>query len=52
MSNKINLGGFVFSTDPDFKPAEEEKNTSMVPPQKQVLRIWLEREGVNRHQRL
>ena len=42
MSNKINLGGFVFSTDPDFKPAEEEKNTSMVPPQKQVLRIWLE----------
>lgn len=43
MSNKINLGGFVFSTDPDFKPAEEEKHTSMVPPQKQVLRIWLER---------
>lgn len=43
MSNKINLGGFVFSTDPDYKPAEEEKNTHAVPPQKQVLRIWLER---------
>ncbi|MFM7155068.1 MAG: translation initiation factor [Bacteroidota bacterium] len=43
MSNKINLSGFVFSTDPDYKPAEEEKKTSAVPLQKQALRIWLER---------
>jgi translation initiation factor 1 len=43
MSNKINLSGFVFSTDPDYKPAEEEKKSSAVSPQKQALRIWLER---------
>ena len=43
MSNKINLSGIVFSTDPDYKPAQEEKQTDMIPPNKQVLRVWLER---------
>ncbi len=33
----------MFSTDPDYKPAQEEKQTDMIPPGKQVLRVWLER---------
>ena len=37
------LGGFVFSTDPDFKPPQEEEETTELSPAKQVLRIWLER---------
>ncbi|MCW5922008.1 MAG: translation initiation factor [Saprospiraceae bacterium] len=44
MSKKNTLGGLVFSTDPHFKPQQDddEPDTSL-PPDKQVLRIWLER---------
>lgn len=37
------LGGFVFSTDPNFRPEPEEVPTEELPNDKQVLRIWLER---------
>lgn len=38
-----NSGGFVFSTDPHFKPLEEENEPDAMPNDRQVLRIWLER---------
>ena len=49
--NKKNTGGggFVYSTDPDFKPfaglfgAAEDGPAAETPESKQVLRIWLER---------
>ena len=37
------FGSFVFSTNPDFKPEPERKPQAGIPPEKQVLRIWLER---------
>ena len=37
------LGGLVFSTDPDFKPEADEEPETTLPPDKQVLRLWLER---------
>jgi translation initiation factor 1 len=36
-------GGFVFSTDPDFHPFEEETPEETLPNDRQVLRIWLDR---------
>jgi translation initiation factor 1 len=46
MSNKNkNLHGIVYSTNPDFKPQQEqssEKNT--LPPQQQDLRVMLDRK--------
>lgn len=41
--NKINLSGFVFSTDPNFKAPEENDEQTTLPPQQQDLRIWLEK---------
>ncbi|MBL7825543.1 MAG: translation initiation factor [Saprospiraceae bacterium] len=43
MSNKINLGGLVFSTDPNFKLNEDPEPVADLEKAKQVLRIWLER---------
>ncbi|MCB0576805.1 MAG: translation initiation factor [Saprospiraceae bacterium] len=44
MSKKNNFGGFVFSTDPNFRPEPEaDDDFEDVPADKQVLRIWLER---------
>ncbi len=37
-----NLGGLVYSTDPNFKTGEEEPVTQTLPPAEQPLRIWLE----------
>lgn len=37
------LGGLVFSTDPNFKFQKEEVPEMEISPEKQVLRIWLER---------
>ena len=37
------LGGMVFSTDPDYKFESEEAPVEEGAPEKQVLRIWLER---------
>ncbi len=41
---KNNGGGFVFSTNPNFKPFEAEKEDAAgIAPEQQALRIWLER---------
>lgn len=37
------LGGLVFSTDPDFKPEQEEAPVENKLAAQQNLRIWLER---------
>lgn len=38
--------GFVYSTNPDFKPEpEEQDNSVLLPPQQQNLRIHLDRMG-------
>lgn len=39
--NKTN-SPFVYSTDPDFKPYEDEGAIETPSPEKQKLRIWLE----------
>ena len=36
------LGGIVYSTDPGYKPAEEEQQETALAPAQQKLRIWLE----------
>ena len=43
MSKKSTFGGFVFSTDPQFRIEQEEEPADEMPNDKQVLRIWLER---------
>ena len=43
MAKRNESGGFVFSTNPDYKPAEEPEEEMNLPNDKQVLRIWLER---------
>ncbi len=46
MSNKKNNnGGFVFSTNPDFKLEEEEEVVETPAPEKQQLRVWLDRKN-------
>jgi translation initiation factor 1 len=37
------LGGMVFSTDPDYKFETGPEPADSLSPEKQVLRIWLER---------
>lgn len=42
--NKRNtIGGFVFSTDPDYTPEEDSDPDTTLSNDKQVLRVWLER---------
>jgi translation initiation factor 1 len=37
------LGGLVYSTDPNFKAEQEEKaSAATLPPAQQRLRVWLE----------
>lgn len=36
------LGGLVYSTDPNFKPGGEEEAISTLNPSEQKLRLWLE----------
>jgi translation initiation factor 1 len=43
MAKKQQNGGFVFSTNPDFQLNQEEDTTKTLAPEKQILRIWLER---------
>lgn len=43
MSKKNTFGGFVFSTDPQFRIEEDNEPVDELPTDKQVLRIWLER---------
>jgi translation initiation factor 1 len=42
INNLSDLGGLVYSTDPNFSPKQEEHHTETPAPEKQVLRIWLE----------
>lgn len=43
-NNNSGGGGFVFSTDPNFRfPNSEPEPTSALAPEKQALRIWLQR---------
>ncbi len=43
-NNKNSSGGFVFSTNPDFRPDTGDKDPVETPePARQNLRIWLER---------
>ena len=48
MSKKPNTGGFVYSTDPNFRPFADDEPAGELPPGKQVLRIWLERVKGNK----
>jgi len=41
--NNKSGGGLVFSTNPDFHFQNDEPEQDLLPPEKQVLRIWLER---------
>jgi translation initiation factor 1 len=43
MPTLSDLGGFVFSTDPNFKLQPDQEPEEELAPEKQVLRIWLER---------
>lgn len=43
MSKKNSHGGLVYSTNPNFRPEEEKQEPADLSPDKQVLRIWLER---------
>jgi len=43
MSKKNAFGGFVFSTDPKFRPEPEEEPAEEIPAGNHALRIWLER---------
>lgn len=43
MSKKNTFGGLVFSTDPNFKVKTDDTPANALAPEKQVLRIWLER---------
>jgi translation initiation factor 1 len=44
-SKKNNTGGFVFSTNPDFEFEEEDEAVEMPAPEKQQLRVWLDRKN-------
>lgn len=44
--NRNNKDGFVFSTNPNFRPEPEDEGTEeTLPPQQQNLRIYLDRKG-------
>ncbi|WP_416440984.1 translation initiation factor [Phnomibacter sp. MR] len=42
LNSLSDLGGLVYSTDPNFKPVEDETPTALLPAAKQRLRIWFE----------
>jgi translation initiation factor 1 len=39
----LGLGGFIYSTNPDFEPEREEETVEEVPNLTHALRIWKER---------
>lgn len=40
-----NGGGFVYSTNPNFKPAEDQQEEESVIPSKEQLKVYLDRLG-------
>lgn len=42
MNSLGDLGGMVYSTDPDFKIEKSGETVETLPAEKQALRIWLE----------
>jgi translation initiation factor 1 len=48
MSKKHNNGGFVYSTNPDFRPETNEEEEESAPAKAQYLRIFLDRLGGNK----
>jgi translation initiation factor 1 len=45
MSKRKQLGGIVYSTNPDFKPQDEETSVDTPLPQQQNLRVWLDKKN-------
>lgn len=45
MSKKNKNGGLIYSTNPDFKPQEDDENVESLPANQQDLRIHLDRMG-------
>jgi len=45
MSKKNKEGGFVYSTNPNFKPEEEHNEEESVVPSKEQLKVYLDRLG-------
>lgn len=43
MSKNKNTGGFVYSTNPNFRPEEEDSGMETPLPSAQDLRVWLEK---------
>lgn len=42
LNSLSDLGGLVYSTNPNFKPVEDETPTELLPAAQQRLRIWFE----------
>ena len=45
MSKKNKEGGFVYSTNPNFKPEQEHNEEESVTPSKEQLKVYLDRLG-------
>jgi len=43
MQHSKKTGGIVYSTNPDFRLEQEQTPMEIIPPGRQELRIWLER---------
>lgn len=41
--NKNSSGGFVYSTNPNYKQEEEQESFETLAPNQQDLRVWLEK---------
>src|SRR5215216_1015532 len=42
LNSLSDLGGLVYSTDPNFKMQEDQPAAQTLPPAQQALKIWLE----------
>jgi len=43
--NKNTSGGLIYSTNPGFRPEDEEEESETLPPEKQVLRVVIDRKN-------
>lgn len=44
MSKKKSQGGIIYSTNPNYQPQVENEDTETLPPEKQQLKIWLDKK--------